>query len=149
MKKIYMLTVALLTVLVVNSVNAVNPMSAEHSIDNVQGGFMSYVGKIGPYGIEFNYTNLHMGDGAHFQYRYTTANVNKGNWIDLKYVGKKGKYEVWKEYINGKNTGTFTILWTKQRIKGTFVNSKGKKYNVSAQRAEDNWIDAGDSPFSY
>ena len=54
----------------------------------------------------------------------------------------------WKEYINGRNTGTFTIKWTRQYIKGTFVNSQGKKYNVSAERTEDNWADIGDSPFS-
>lgn len=108
---------------------------------------MEYVGKIGPYAVEFTYMNLHMGDGAHFMYRYTTIKVNNGEWIELRYAGSKGKYQVWKEYINGRNTGTFTILWTKQTITGSFVNAKGKKYNVRATRGNDNWADAGDSPF--
>lgn len=114
---------------------------------NSQGGEMEYTGKVGPYAVEFSYMNLHMGDGAHFMYRYTKALVNKGNWIELKYVRKNGKYQVWKEYINGKNTGTFTIIWTSQYIKGSFVNSKGKKYTVNARRSGGNWADAGDSPF--
>lgn len=148
MKKFFLLAIVLLTALVVEAADVVKATSEGHGIDKVQGGVMEYVGKIGPYQVEFSYMNLHMGDGAHFLYRYTTITVNKGEWIELKHVGKKGGYDVWKEYINGKNTGTFTILWTKQSIKGTFVNSKGKRYKVSAKRVEDNWVDSGDSPFN-
>lgn len=148
MKKHFLLTIVLFTALFVNAADAVKVSSEEYGIDEVQGGTMEYVGKIGSYGVEFSYMNLHMGDGAHFLYRYTTITVNNGEWIELKYVGEKKGYQVWKEYINGRNTGTFTIKWTKQYIKGTFVNSKGQKYNVYAQRAKDNWADTGDSPFS-
>jgi hypothetical protein len=146
MKKL-LLTIMFFTPLIIHATDAVKTPSPVNSIDEVQGGVMEYVGTLGKYGIEFNYMNLHMGDGAHFSYRYTTITVNKGQWIELKYAGKKGGYEVWKEYINGKNTGTFTIQWTSQRIVGTFVNSKGKKFKVSAKRVQDNWVDAGDSPF--
>ena len=148
MKKLFLLTIVLFTSLFMNAADAVKASGEEYGIDKVQGGTMEYKGKIGSYGVEFSYVNLHMGDGAHFLYRYTTITVNKGEWIELKYVGKKNGYQVWKEYINGRNTGTFTIKWTRQYIKGTFVNSQGKKYNVSAQRMADNWADSGDSPFS-
>lgn len=139
MKKFFLLTIVLFTALFVNAADAVKASSEEYGVDKVQGGTMDYVGNIGSYGVEFSYVNLHMGDGTHFLYRYTTVNVNNGEWIELKYVGKKNGYQVWKEYINGRNTGTFTIKRTNESIKGTFVNSKGKRYNVYAQRVEDDW----------
>ena len=127
MKKMTVFCLLFMTMMMANAevtnkiTNGANP-----SPYAIQGGVMEYVGTVGPYNVEFSYMNLHMGDGAHFQYRYTSVTVNKGNWIELRYVRQKGKYQVWKEYINGKNTGTFTILWNAKEIKGTFVNSKGK-----------------------
>ena len=146
MKHIYFLTALFCLTLTANAINkkftSSSPVPA-----NIKGGVMDYTGKIGPYAVEFSYMNLHMGDGAHFMYRYTSVRVNKGEWIELKYVKNNGKYQIWKEYINGKNTGTFTILWTRQYIKGSFVNSKGKKYTVNAKYSGGNWADTGDSPF--
>lgn len=147
MKKLIALFLLCCVTIGVTAKHRVEPVANFHHYAAVQGGTMEYVGKIGPYAVEFTYMNLHMGDGAHFMYRYTKIKVNKGEWIALRYTGKKGKYQVWKEYINGRNTGTFTILWTAQSIMGSFVNAKGKKYNVRATRGNDNWADAGDSPF--
>lgn len=117
------------------------------SPESVEGGIMEYTGAIGPYKVEFSYMNLHMGEGAQFMYRYTSITVNKGEWIELHFVKQNGNYQVWKEYINGKNTGIFTIQWNAKEIKGSFVNSKGKKYKVYAKASGGNWADAGDSPF--
>ena len=148
MKKMTVFCLLFMTMMMANAevankiTNGANP-----SPYAIQGGVMEYVGTVGPYNVEFSYMNLHMGDGAHFQYRYTSVTVNKGNWIELRYVRQKGKYQVWKEYINGKNTRTFTILWNAKEIKGTFVNSKGKSFKVYAKSSGGNWADAGDSPF--
>ena len=73
-----------------------------------------------------------MGNGA--QYRYLTIKVNHGDWITLEEAGFKGKYQIFKEYINGRNTGTFYLIFNNYGLKGNFVNSQGKKYTVSAKR---------------
>ena len=147
MKKEWLLFMVFCLLIPLNS-NALNPSAPTNYRPNLeQGGVLSYIGSIGPYRVEFTYMNLHMGDGAHFSYRYTSIRVNGGKEIELRYAGNKGKYQIWKEYINGRNTGTFSIIWTSRSITGTFVNSKGQRYNVNARRGEDNWADAGDSPF--
>lgn len=93
----------------------------------------TYKGKIGPYGVEFIFAHdPDMGNGA--QYRYLTKKVNHGNWITLEEAGFKGKYQIFKEYINGRNTGTFYLIFNNYGLKGNFVNSQGKKYTVSAKR---------------
>ena len=108
------------------------------------GGVIEYSGAIGPYKVEFSYMNLHMGDGTHFSYRYTTITVNKGEWIELTCVGEKDGYTIWEEHINGRKTGTFTIKLSSKAITGKFVNSKGKKYIVNAKCTGGNWADAGE-----
>lgn len=106
----------------------------------IQGGTITYVGTIGKYKVEFIYSNLHISpDEPYFQYKYTSINVNRGKWIDLKYKGEKNGKEIWKEYIGGKNTGTFTITLTPKRISGTFVNSKGERFNVYAKGDDSDW----------
>ncbi len=118
---------------------AVNGISAK-----TEGGVIEYSGSIGPYKVEFSYMDLHMGDGAHFNYQYTTIRVNKGEWIELTYVKDLNGYSVWEEHINGKKTGTFTIKLTSKSITGRFVNSKGKRFKVNAKRTGGNWADAGE-----
>ena len=108
------------------------------------GGVIEYSGAIGPYKVEFSYMNLHMGDGTHFSYRYTTITVNKGEWIELTCVGEKDGYTIWEEHINGRKTGTFTIKLSSKAITGKFVNSKGKKFRVNAKCTGGNWADAGE-----
>ena len=93
----------------------------------------NYKGKIGPYGVEFMFAHVSgIGNGA--QYRYLTIKVNHGNWITLEEAGFKGEYQIFKEYINGRNTGTFYLKFNNYGLKGNFVNSQGKKYKVSAKR---------------
>lgn len=96
-------------------------------------GFASYKGKIGPYGVEFEFSSI-SGEGRAAHYRYTTIKVNHGDWITLEEAGWKGDYQIFKEYINGRHTGTFTIIFNDYGLKGTFVNSKGKRYKVNAKR---------------
>ena len=74
---------------------------------------------------------------------WTTLLGPDGKSIDLKYSGEKNGYAIWKEYIKGKNTGTFYIQRTTNSITGTFVNSKGQKFNVNAKKveSESNWAD--------
>ena len=83
MKKMTVFCLLFMTMMMANAevtnkiTNGANP-----SPYAIQGGVMEYVGTVGPYNVEFSYMNLHMGDGAHFQYRYTSVTVNKGNWIE-------------------------------------------------------------------
>lgn len=122
---------------------ATNESGNDNKVEALNGGSITYVGTIGPYNVEFDYTYIHMGpdDRPYFSYRYTKNNVNNGKSIDLRYAGTRGGYTIWKEYIKGRNTGTFTIKRTNTSINGTFVNSKGQKYNVRARMTESNWVD--------
>ena len=127
-----------------SSAYAANTTETAPKVEAVNGGTLVYTGTIGQYGVEFTYTNLHMSpDEPFFSYRYTTVNTNNGKSIDLKYSGEKNGYAIWKEYIKGKNTGTFYIQRTTNSITGTFVNSKGQKFNVNAKKveSESNWAD--------
>lgn len=125
-----------------SSVHAANENNGAEKMEATNGGSITYTGYIGQYKVEFSYTNLHMSpDEPFFSYRYLTVNTNNGKSIDLKYSGEKDGYAVWKEYIKGKNTGTFYIKRTNTSIEGTFVNSKGKKFNVKATMTESNWAD--------
>ena len=94
-------------------------------VETMQGGYINYEGTIGPYKVDFMFMNLHMGNGP----------------IQLFYQKNKGDYEIWYEYINGRHTGTFTIVKTKEKIFGTFKNSKGKTYKVSAHMTDTNYAD--------
>ena len=96
------------------------------------GGPIYYYGDIGQYSVEFIYENK-----SDFRYRYTSVNTNNGSYISLKYAGEKNGYAIWKEYIQGKNTGTFYIIRTDNDITGTFVNYKDQTFNVSAQMIGD------------
>jgi hypothetical protein len=96
------------------------------------GGPIYYYGDIGQYSVEFIYENK-----SDFRYRYTSVNTNNGAYISLKYAGEKNGYAIWKEYIQGKNTGTFYIIRTNTDITGTFVNYKDQTFNVSAQMIGD------------
>ena len=110
-----------------SSANAANTTETAPKVEAVNGGTLVYTGTIGQYGVEFTYTNLHMSpDEPFFSYRYTTVNTNNGKSIDLKYSG-----------------GTFYIQRTTNSITGTFVNSKGQKFNVNAKKveSESNWAD--------
>ena len=98
-------------------------------------------GREKPYKVDFMFMNLHMGNGIEFYYTYKTIVVNKGEPIQLFYQKNKGDYEIWYEYINGRHTGTFTIVKTKEKIFGTFKNSKGKTYKVSAHMTDTNYAD--------
>ena len=64
-----------------------------------------------------------------------------GEPIELVYKRQQGRYSVYYEYINGKHTGTFTIIRTKQKITGTFRNSKGQTFKVNAVAYGGNWAD--------
>ena len=113
-----------------SSANAANTTETAPKVEAVNGGTLVYTGTIGQYGVEFTYTNLHMSpDEPFFSYRYTTVNTNNGKSIDLKYSGEK--------------KGTFYIQRTTNSITGTFVNSKGQKFNVNAKKveSESNWAD--------
>ncbi len=116
-------------------VNAIN------GVENVNGGVIEYEGTIGPYQVEFTYMNLHMGNGVEFYYTYKTIKVNNGEPIELVYQRNNGNSSVYYEYINGKHTGTFTIIRTKNKITGYFRNSKGKTYKVNAKMVSSNWAD--------
>ena len=100
----------------------------------VEGGYIVYRGSIGPYKAEFQYAEPDFG-GSQFRYRYTSI----GKWIETKYAGGSGNLEIWREFVNGRNTGTFTIRATRSEIKGTFVNSKGQSFRVSARRVSGDW----------
>ena len=82
-----------------------------------------------------------MGRGDELYYKYTTINVNNGEPIELVYKRQQGRYSVYYEYINGKHTGTFSIIRTKQKITGTFRNSKGQTFKVNAVAYGGNWAD--------
>ena len=112
-----------------------------NEVETMQGGYINYEGTIGPYKVDFMFMNLHMGNGIEFYYTYKTIVVNKGEPIQLFYQKNKGDYEIWYEYINGRHTGTFTIVKTKEKIFGTFKNSKGKTYKVSAHMTDSNYAD--------
>lgn len=111
------------------------------NIETPQGGVIEYEGTIGPYPVEFTFMNLHMGNGNEFYYQYKTIKVNKGEPIELVYKREDGKYSVYYEYINGKQTGTFTIIRTNTSITGSFRNSKGQTYKVNAKMVSSNWVD--------
>ena len=122
--------------------NAANMSNDTEKVEATNGGSITYVGYLGQYKVEFSYTNLHMSpDEPFFSYRYLTTKTNNGRSIDLKYSGERDGFAIWKEYIRGKNTGTFYIKRTNTKITGTFVNSKGQKFNVSASMTESNWAD--------
>ncbi len=110
-------------------------------IQHPQGGVIEYEGTIGQYPVEFTFMNLHMGNGLEFYYQYKTIKVNNGEPIELVYQKSKGEYDVYHEYINGKHTGTFTIIRTNTTIKGTFRNSKGKTYKVNAHMVRSNYAE--------
>ena len=112
-----------------------------YNIETPQGGVIEYEGTIGPYPVEFTFMNLHMGYGNEFYYQYKTIRVNKGEPIELVYKKDNGKYSVYYEYINGKHTGTFTIIRTNTSITGSFRNSKGQTYKVNAKMVSSNWAD--------
>ena len=102
-----------------SSANAANTTETAPKVEAVNGGVIVYSGSIGQYGVEFTYTNLHVSpDEPFFSYRYTTVNTN-----------------------NGKRT--FYIQRTTNSITGTFVNSKGQKFNVNAKKveSESNWAE--------
>ena len=134
MKKGLFLSVIIITALVftIMNVNA-NRTPPKKSITT---SWSSFKGNIGPYKVEFN---LEYGIGMNgpwemLSYRYTSIRVNRGNWIDCSYAGESNGYKIWKEYINGRNTGTFRIVYEySSYIRGTFTNSKGQRYNVSAR----------------
>ncbi len=105
------------------------------------GGTIEYKGTIGSYKVEFTFMRLHMGRGDELYYKYTTINVNNGEPIELVYKRQQGRYSVYYEYINGKHTGTFSIIRTKQKITGTFRNSKGQTFKVNAVAYGGNWAD--------
>ena len=105
------------------------------------GGTIEYRGTIGSYKVEFTFMRLHMGRGDELYYRYTNLRVNNGEQIELIYKRDQGRYSVYYEYINGKHTGTFTIIRTRQKITGTFRNSKGQTYKVNAVAYGGNWAD--------
>lgn len=109
-------------------------------------GTWSWRGTIGPYEVIFNYQTNSNGVAV-FTYHYTSNRVNQWRDIPLIYVGRSGGLETWREYINGNNTGTFTVRITKQEISGSFVNAKGEKYVVSAQGTGGKWSDLAEWPF--
>ena len=113
--------------------------SPEPSILN--GGTIVYRGTIGSYKVEFTFMNLHMGYGDELYYKYTSVRVNNGEQIELIYKRDQGRYSVYYEYINGKHTGTFTIIRTRQKITGTFRNSKGQTFKVNAVAVGGSWVD--------
>ena len=125
-----------------SNANAANNTKVAPKVETTNGGSITYVGYIGQYKVEFSYTNLHMSpDEPFFSYRYLTINTNNGRSIDLKYSGERNGYSIWKEYMRGRHTGTFTIKRTKTKITGTFVNSNGQRFNVNASMTESNWAD--------
>ena len=125
-----------------SNANAANGNNGTEKVEATNGGAITYVGYIGQYKVEFNYTNLHISpDEPFFSYRYLSVNTNNGKDIDLKYSGERDGFSIWKEYIKGKNTGTFYIKRTNTKITGTFVNSNGQRFNVSASMTESNWAD--------
>lgn len=125
-----------------SSADAANVNNGTEKVEATNSGSITYVGNIGQYKVEFSYTNLHMSpDEPFFSYRYLSVNTNNGRSIDLKYSGEKDGFAIWKEYIKGKNTGTFYIKRTNTKITGTFVNSNGQRFNVSASMTESNWAD--------
>ncbi len=104
-----------------------------NNTETTYGSPIIYVGNIGQYSVVFKYENNHTSSGeSYFCYRYTSVNTNNGSYISLKYAGEKDGYAIWKEYIQGENTGTFYINRTNTDITGTFVNSNGQTFNVRA-----------------
>ena len=142
-KKLMMMAAVLFVTTVTFAANgtANTDVNGVNGVENINGGVITYEGAIGPYQVEFSYMNLHMGNGIEFYYTYKTIRVNKGEPIELVYQRDKGRYSVYYEYINGKHTGTFTIIRTKNRITGTFRNSKGKTYQVNAKMVSSTWVD--------
>ena len=101
-----------------------------------------YTGTIGPYKVVFQEEFFNIaghGPSRSFCYRYLNNRVNRGDWICCTEERMEGNYEIYYEWINEKHTGTFKIIINRgTSIKGTFTNSKGKRYNVSA-RCTDKW----------
>jgi len=101
-----------------------------------------YTGTIGPYKVVFQQEFFNLaghGPSWSFCYRYLNNRVNRGDWIYCTQKGMAGKYEIYYEWINEKHTGTFKIIIDQGKsIKGSFTNSKGQRYNVSA-RCTDRW----------
>jgi len=98
-----------------------------------------YSGNIGPYKVVFRQEFFNMpeyGPTYSFCYRYLTKRVNKGDWIFCTRIWNEGSYEIWHEWINEKHTGTFKIKIDQGKsIRGSFTNSKGKRFKVYARCA--------------
>ena len=95
------------------------------------GATYRYKGRIGTNRVTFEYQfAVYQGEVYDEELFYCYDNVGKN--ISLRRTGKNGRYTVFKEYVNGRHTGTFTIIITPQSITGSFVNYRGQTFNVSA-----------------
>ncbi len=96
----------------------------------------TYVGTIGNKKVTFYTGRLAVMNAKGEQdvfYAYSYEYDDIGKEIDLEYCGERGKYEIFKEYVNGKCTGTFKLIWTAYTITGTFRNYKGQTFKVFAR----------------
>jgi hypothetical protein len=87
-----------------------------------------YRGTIGKNRVTFTVGTSTMGVEG---YSYMYDNV--GEWIELHPSGRSGRYQIFKEYVNGRCTGTFKIIWGANTITGTFRNYKGQTFKVYAR----------------
>ena len=87
-----------------------------------------YHGTIGKNRVTFTVGTSTMGVEG---YSYMYDNV--GEWIELHPSGRSGRDQIFKEYVNGRCTGTFKIIWGANTITGTFRNYKGQTFKVYAR----------------
>ena len=88
-----------------------------------------YHGTIGKNRVTFSVGITGMGVVDGYFYKYD----NVGEWIELHPSGRSGRYQIFKEYVNGRCTGTFKIIWGANTITGTFRNYKGQTFKVYAR----------------
>lgn len=96
------------------------------------GAWYRYKGHIGSYKVTFQYEYVTL-QGITVEELLSYHYDSVGKDINLRFVGKKGRYAICREYVNGRLTGTFKIIITPQSIVGSFTNNKNQTFKVNAK----------------
>ena len=126
MKKIVLLCVMMMTFVFATENAEANYLPVK-KVKTV--AFAEYHGTRGNKRVTFMWTRLGIDNGGVFTYYYDSI----GEEIVLVPSGKSGRYDIYKEYVNGRCTGTFKIIWGSNTISGTFRNYKGQTFKVYAR----------------
>ncbi|MBP3726321.1 MAG: hypothetical protein J6I60_03795 [Bacteroidaceae bacterium] len=100
--------------------------------DGIQANALyKFKGTIGTHRVTFVYEYWVQSQIREEQLTYMYDKIGKE--IYLSYKGRNGKYRIFKEYVNGRCTGTFNINITPETITGHFVNYKNQRFKVYAK----------------